>query len=103
MKACVLREGEFFLQVRWIRVLYEDFAAFTEDQEMLISAEKTFDYVEGFVMVNRTGILNNWRSSFDPQDPLRAAQFDYDGKTLFCLEMAKNFNPAAAHVAHQVS
>ncbi|CAA7400067.1 unnamed protein product [Spirodela intermedia] len=87
--------------VRWIRVLYEDFAAFTEDQEMLISAEKTFDYVEGFVMVNRTGILNNWRSSFYPQDPLRAAQFDYDGKTLFCLEMAKNFNPTAAQLAHQ--
>ncbi|CAA6663579.1 unnamed protein product [Spirodela intermedia] len=94
-------EDEFFVQVRWIRVLYEDFAAFTEDQEMLISAEKTFDYVEGFVMVNRTGILNNWRSSFYPQDPLRAAQFDYDGKTLFCLEMAKNFNPTAAQLAHQ--
>ncbi|XP_042456345.1 cytokinin dehydrogenase 4-like [Zingiber officinale] len=78
--------------VRWIRVLYSDFASFTEDQEMLISAKETFDYIEGFVIINRTGLLNNWRSSFDPQDPARASQFDSDGKILFCLEMTKNFN-----------
>ncbi|KAJ3676217.1 hypothetical protein LUZ60_003629 [Juncus effusus] len=34
--------------VKWLRVLYSDFATFTEDQEMLISMEKTFDYMEGF-------------------------------------------------------
>ncbi|KAK1318383.1 Cytokinin dehydrogenase 9 [Acorus calamus] len=58
--------------VKWIRVLYSDFSTFTEDQEMLISAEETFDYIEGFVIINRTGLLNNWRSSFDPEDPLQA-------------------------------
>uniref|UniRef100_A0A0E0L1U8 cytokinin dehydrogenase n=1 Tax=Oryza punctata TaxID=4537 RepID=A0A0E0L1U8_ORYPU len=89
--------------VRWIRVLYLDFASFTEDQEMLISAEKTFDYIEGFVIINRTGILNNWRSSFNPQDPMRASQFESDGKVLFCLEMTKNFNPDEADVMEQVS
>ncbi|CAN1316540.1 Cytokinin dehydrogenase 6 [Linum perenne] len=75
--------------VKWIRVLYSDFATFTSDQEHLISARNTFDYIEGFVIINRTGLLNNWRSSFNPQDPVHASQFNSDGKTLYCLELAK--------------
>ncbi|WOL14187.1 cytokinin dehydrogenase 4 [Canna indica] len=50
------------------------------------------DYIEGFVIINRTGLLNNRRSSFNPQDPVQASQFDSDGRILFCLEMTKNFN-----------
>ncbi|KAK8942519.1 Cytokinin dehydrogenase 9 [Platanthera zijinensis] len=79
--------------VKWIRVLYTNFTSFTEDQEMLISSEETFDYIEGFVIINRTGILNNWRSSFNPKDPVQASHFNSEGKTLFCLEMTKNFDP----------
>ncbi|KAF3442002.1 hypothetical protein FNV43_RR15918 [Rhamnella rubrinervis] len=79
--------------VKWIRVLYSDFALFTKDQEHLISSQDSFDYIEGFVMINRTGLLNNWRSSFNPKDPLQASRFRSDGRTLYCLEMAKNFNP----------
>ncbi|KAG8473831.1 hypothetical protein CXB51_035860 [Gossypium anomalum] len=78
--------------VKWIRVLYTDFATFTRDQEELTSGESTFDYVEGFVIINRTGLLNNWRSSFNPQDPVQASKFKSDGRTLFCLELAKYFN-----------
>ncbi|XP_038712361.1 cytokinin dehydrogenase 6-like [Tripterygium wilfordii] len=78
--------------VKWIRVLYLDFATFARDQEHLISAEKTFDYIEGFVVINRTGLLNNWRSTFSQQDPVQA-KFKSDGRTLFCLELAKYFNP----------
>lgn len=88
-------------QVRWIRVLYSDFTSFTEDQEMMISAEKTFDYIEGFVIINRTGILNNWRTSFKPQDPVQASQFQSDGRVLYCLEMTKNFNHDEAGVLGQ--
>lgn len=79
--------------MKWIRVLYSDFSTFARDQERLISAEKTFDYIEGLVIVNRTGLINNWRSSFNPQDPDRANQFVSEGRTLFCLELTKNFNP----------
>ncbi|PSS24430.1 Cytokinin dehydrogenase [Actinidia chinensis var. chinensis] len=79
--------------VKWIRVLYSDFSTFARDQEHLTSAENTFDYIEGFVIINRTGLLNNWRSFFNPQDPVQASQFESDGRTLFCLELAKNFNP----------
>ncbi|KAF3340890.1 cytokinin dehydrogenase 4-like protein [Carex littledalei] len=82
--------------VKWIRVLYSDFTTFTEDQEMLISMEKTFDYIEGFVIINRTGLVNNWRSSFKPQDPVLASQFNSEGRKLFCLEMTKNYNPEDA-------
>ncbi|KAA8519168.1 hypothetical protein F0562_013424 [Nyssa sinensis] len=79
--------------VKWIRVLYSDFSIFTGDQEHLISEENTFDYIEGFVIINRTGLLNNWRSSFNPQDPVQASQFKSDGRILFCLELAKYYNP----------
>ncbi|KAG8372019.1 hypothetical protein BUALT_Bualt12G0023200 [Buddleja alternifolia] len=79
--------------VKWIRALYSDFSLFTNDQEKLISSTNSFDYVEGFVIINRTGLLNNWRSSFNPKDPVQAKQFISEGKTLFCLEVAKYFNP----------
>ncbi|XP_023525504.1 cytokinin dehydrogenase 6-like [Cucurbita pepo subsp. pepo] len=78
--------------VKWIRVLYFDFTTFTREQELLISEENTFDYIEGFVIINRTGLLNNWRSSFDPQDPVQASQFKSEGKILYCLELAKYFH-----------
>ncbi|KAE8651195.1 hypothetical protein Csa_001352 [Cucumis sativus] len=78
--------------VKWIRTLYSDFAIFSKDQEHLISSKYSFDYIEGFVLINRTGILNNWRSSFDPKDPVQASQFVTDRTTLYCLEMAMYFN-----------
>ncbi|GFP90935.1 cytokinin dehydrogenase 1 [Phtheirospermum japonicum] len=79
--------------VKWIRALYADFSTFANDQERIISSKNSFDYVEGFVIVNRTGLLNNWRSSFKPKDPVRANQFVSEGKILFCLEVAKYYNP----------
>ncbi|KAM7530045.1 hypothetical protein LguiB_033455 [Lonicera macranthoides] len=79
--------------VKWIRVLYSDFTTFSNDQEQLILSKHSFDYIEGFVLINRTGLLNNWRTSFNPKHPDQASQFNSEGKTLFCLEMAKHFNP----------
>ncbi|KAD5802877.1 hypothetical protein E3N88_14237 [Mikania micrantha] len=79
--------------VKWIRVVYSDFSTFTRDQEHLIASENTFDYIEGLVLVNKTGLLNNWRSSFNPKDDDQASEFKSEGRTLFCLELAKNFNP----------
>ncbi|KAM3339596.1 cytokinin dehydrogenase 1-like [Capsicum galapagoense] len=80
-------------QVKWIRVLYSDFATFSNDQEDLISSQDTFDYIEGFVIINNPGLLNNWRSTFHPKDPLLASNFSSAGRVLFCLEVAKYFNP----------
>ncbi|XP_060183942.1 cytokinin dehydrogenase 1 isoform X1 [Lycium barbarum] len=80
-------------KVKWIRVLYSDFSTFSNDQEQLISSKDSFDYIEGFVIINRTGLLNNWRTTFNPKDPLLARKFSSEGKVLYCLEVAKYFNP----------
>ncbi|CBI33379.3 cytokinin dehydrogenase 1-like [Vitis riparia] len=88
--------------VKWIRVLYSEFSIFSKDQEHLISFKNSFDYIEGFVIINRTGLLNTWRSSFNPGEPLQASQFNSDGRTLYCLEMAKYFNPDETHIVNQV-
>ncbi|XP_057537920.1 cytokinin dehydrogenase 1-like isoform X2 [Amaranthus tricolor] len=87
--------------VKWIRVLYSDFNLFTMEQEKLISSDNSFDYIEGFVIINRTGLVNNWRSTFSPKDPLQASQFISEGKTLYCLEMAKYFNSEDANIINQ--
>lgn len=82
-------------RVRWIRVLYADFKAFTTDQEYLISRPRgdlTFDYVEGFVVVNNEGLLSNWRSSFfSPQNPVKVTSLNTKGRVLYCLEMTMNY------------
>ncbi|CAH8349169.1 unnamed protein product [Eruca vesicaria subsp. sativa] len=88
--------------VKWIRVLYSDFSAFSRDQESLITKKNGFDYVEGFVTVNRSDLLNNWRSSFSPNDSTGANQFKSEGKTLYCLEVVKYFNTEEADSMHQV-
>lgn len=83
-------------------MLYSDFPTFIGDQEHLISSEDSFDYVEGLVIINRAGLLNNWRSTFSPKDPVQANQFNSEGRTLFCLEVAKYFNPKEADTMDQV-
>lgn len=88
--------------MKWIRALYDEFSKFSNDQEHLIS-KNSFDYIEGLVIINRTGLLNNWRSSFNPKEPLQASQFISEGKILYCLEIAKYFNPNESDVMSQVS
>lgn len=82
-------------RVKWIRVLYSDFKAFTSDQEYLISrpiGDLTFDYVEGFVAVNKEGLLNHWRSSFfSPENPVKVKNLNTQGRLLYCLEMTMNY------------
>ncbi|XP_030457982.1 cytokinin dehydrogenase 1 [Syzygium oleosum] len=85
-------------RVKWIRMLYHDFSMFSGDQEHLISRKITFDYIEGFVNINKTGILHKWRSSFKPSDPLQASQFKSEGKVLYCLEVALYFNPHESNI-----
>ncbi|WOL08017.1 cytokinin dehydrogenase 5 [Canna indica] len=81
--------------VRWIRVLYSDFAAFARDQEHLISLHgaERFNYVEGFVIVDE-GLINNWRSSFfSPKNPVKISSLAPGGDgVLYCLEMTKNYD-----------
>ncbi|MQM05946.1 hypothetical protein Taro_038763 [Colocasia esculenta] len=93
-------------RVRWIRVLYSDFTAFTRDQEYLISLQgrppsERFDYIEGFVIVDE-GLVNNWRSSFfSPRNPVKISSLDARGSVLYCLEVARNYHDSAADSVDQ--
>ncbi|RWW85278.1 hypothetical protein BHE74_00006057 [Ensete ventricosum] len=96
------------LLVRWIRVLYSDFAAFTRDQELLVSLHgahrsESFDYVEGFVIVDE-GLVNNWRSSFffSPKNPVKRSSVHANAGLLYCLEMTKNYDDSAADSIDEV-
>ncbi|KAL1335503.1 hypothetical protein HN51_064373 [Arachis hypogaea] len=77
-------------KVKWIRLLYSDFSAFTRDQERLISI-KALDYLEGNLLMHQ-GPINNWRSSFFPlSDHLRIATLITKHKILYCLELSKYY------------
>ncbi|KAK4746267.1 hypothetical protein SAY87_012579 [Trapa incisa] len=84
--------------VRWIRLLYSDFSAFTADQEYLISlgdSDLKFDYVEGFVKVVDESLINNWRSSsFSTPNPSKFSSIIpmSNGDILYCLEVTKNYD-----------
>ncbi|XP_039052840.1 cytokinin dehydrogenase 5-like [Hibiscus syriacus] len=88
-------------RVRWIRVLYSNFSAFTRDQVYLISlhaepGSQKFDYVEGFVIVDE-GLINNWRSSFfSPSNPVKISSLKSNGGVLYCLEITKNYHESTA-------
>ncbi|GKV46959.1 hypothetical protein SLEP1_g53916 [Rubroshorea leprosula] len=90
-------------RVRWIRVLYSNFSAFTKDQEYLISlhdlpASQKFDYVEGFVIVDE-GLINNWRSSFfSPRNPVKVSSLGSNGGVLYCLEITKNYDESTTDI-----
>ncbi|KAK6938881.1 Cytokinin dehydrogenase 1, FAD/cytokinin binding domain [Dillenia turbinata] len=93
-------------RVKWIRVLYSNFSAFTRDQEYLISlhaqpATQKFDYVEGFVIVDE-GLINNWRSSFfSPRNPVKISSLGASGGVLYCLEVTKNYDESTADTVDQ--
>ncbi|KAI3464904.1 hypothetical protein Pfo_021567 [Paulownia fortunei] len=91
-------------RVKWIRVLYSNFSAFTQDQEYLISLHgqnQKFDYVEGFVIVDE-GLINNWRSSFfSPRNPVKISSLNADGGVLYCLEITKNYQESNADTVDQ--
>ncbi|XP_074578378.1 cytokinin dehydrogenase 7-like [Curcuma longa] len=85
-------------RVRWLRLIYTDFTAFTDDQERLISITDGtgFDYVEGSLLMDQT-LINNWRSSFfsgDDSEKIKklASQF---GGAIYCLEAAIYYNNEA--------
>ncbi|XAR64153.1 Cytokinin dehydrogenase [Bertholletia excelsa] len=86
-------------RVRWMRVLYSDFSAFTQDQEYLISLHgeaQKFDYVEGFVIADG-GLINNWRSSFfSPTNPVKISSLGATSGILYCLEVTKNYHELTA-------
>ncbi|GKV03683.1 hypothetical protein SLEP1_g15948 [Rubroshorea leprosula] len=80
---------------RWVRVVYADFEDFSRDVEFLVSlpAGESFDYVEGFVLVNSDDLVNGWPQV--PMDPTH--KFDptlippNTGSVLYCIEVVLNY------------
>lgn len=90
-------------RVKWIRVLYSDFDVFSHDQEYLISQPhgETFDYIEGFMVVNSDSLIENWRSSlFKPQKMTSTnnsgSQPRRGDQLVYYLEVTKNYNASEA-------
>ncbi|KDP33841.1 hypothetical protein JCGZ_07412 [Jatropha curcas] len=83
-------------RVKWVRMLYSDFSAFTKDQEHLISKNgrkqsNAVDYVEGSLLMDQ-GPPNNWRSSFFPSSDIpRIMSLFIQHRIIYCLEIAKYY------------
>ncbi|KAI4344522.1 hypothetical protein L6164_011739 [Bauhinia variegata] len=83
--------------VKWIRLLYNDFSAFTKDQERLISIngrkqKNALDYLEGMLLMHQ-GSINNWRSSFFPlSDHPKIISLMTKHSIIYCLEVAKYYD-----------
>lgn len=87
-----------------MRLIYKDFAAFTSDQERLISPEKKkgFNYVEGSVIM-ADSLTNNWRSSFYVEEDItRISRLAAQYGAVYCLEGAKYYDHATASSIDQV-
>ncbi|XP_074351289.1 cytokinin dehydrogenase 3-like [Apium graveolens] len=83
-------------RVKWVRMLYHDFSAFTRDQEHLISIIGV-DYVEGHLLMNQSS-ANNWRSSFfSPNDVSNISSLLSQHKIIYCLEVVKYYDDLTVH------
>ncbi|KAG7030486.1 Cytokinin dehydrogenase 3, partial [Cucurbita argyrosperma subsp. argyrosperma] len=84
-------------RVKWVRMLYSNFSAFTKDQERLISLNgrkqaSALDYLEGLVLLHHSS-PDSWRSSFfPPSDHPRIISFVNQYSVVYCLEVAKYYD-----------
>ncbi|XAR53443.1 Cytokinin dehydrogenase [Bertholletia excelsa] len=79
-------------RVKWVRMLYCDFSAFTRDQEHLISKDNGLDYLEGSLIMQNSP-PNNWRSSFFSQsDQLKINSLLAKHRLIYCLEVVKYYD-----------
>lgn len=82
-------------RVRWMRALYTDFATFKTDQELLISANKPFDYVEGFVVKNDANTVNGWGAVPFERTDINEAMIPAEAESImYCLEVTKAYSGA---------
>ncbi|KAK7265377.1 hypothetical protein RJT34_32996 [Clitoria ternatea] len=89
-------------RVKWLRLLYNDFSAFSGDQEHLISFNETnsADYVEGLLLLNQPPL----DLSFYPEsDQPRIASLVTQNAIVYVLELVKYYdNTSQDHVDEDV-
>ncbi|KAG2712890.1 hypothetical protein I3760_04G147300 [Carya illinoinensis] len=84
--------------VKWVRMLYNDFSAFTRDQEHLISfngrkQKNAVNYLEGSLLMSQGPHPNNWRSSFfSLSDHSKIISLLTKYGILYCLEVVKFYD-----------
>lgn len=90
------------VQVRWVRLIYPDFKAFSHDQERLISVVEGFNYVEGSIIMANS-LTNNWRSSFYLEEDIKRIKgLSDEHGAVYCLEVAKYYDHATANSMDEV-
>ncbi|KAF1864521.1 hypothetical protein Lal_00021946 [Lupinus albus] len=83
-----------FMQVKWLRLLYNDFSAFSGDQEHLISFNErndtnAADYVEGFLLMNKPPL----DLSFYPEhDQPRITSLVTQYNIIYIIELVKYYD-----------
>ncbi|XP_022756437.1 cytokinin dehydrogenase 3-like [Durio zibethinus] len=90
--------------VKWVRMLYNDFSAFSRDQELLISIngrkdKNALDYLEGSLLMDQ-GSPDNWRSSFFPHaDHPKIISLITKHRIIYCLEVVKHYDDQTENTA----
>ncbi|CBI20721.3 unnamed protein product, partial [Vitis vinifera] len=81
--------------VRWMRLVYAEFDAFSRDAEFLVTRPEgdSFDYVEGFVFVNSSDPVNGWPSvPLTPEQRFNSGRVPRTaGSVLYCIEVALHY------------
>ncbi|XP_034684239.1 cytokinin dehydrogenase 7 [Vitis riparia] len=81
--------------VRWMRLVYAEFDAFSRDAEILVTRPEgdSFDYVEGFVFVNSSDPVNGWPSvPLTPEQRFNSGRVPRTaGSVLYCIEVALHY------------
>ncbi|KAJ0772323.1 putative cytokinin dehydrogenase [Helianthus annuus] len=79
-------------RVKWVRMIYDDFATFTKDQEHLISLNHGPSYVEGSLIMKKSP-ANNWRSSFfSVHDEAKVNLLASECGIVYSLEVVKYYD-----------
>ncbi|CAH2077564.1 unnamed protein product [Thlaspi arvense] len=88
-------------RVKWLRILYSDFLAFTRDQERLVSMANHFgvDFLEGQLMMSN-GIVDT--SFFPLSDQIRVADLVNDHRIIYVLEVAKYYDSTTLPIITQL-
>lgn len=89
-------------------MLYNDFTAFTRDQELLISINgrhesNALDYLEGSLLMDH-GSPDNWRSSFfPPKHHPKITSLITNHRIIYCLEVVKHYDDQTQNTVDKVN
>ncbi|CAN8230057.1 unnamed protein product [Cochlearia groenlandica] len=89
-------------RVKWLRILYSDFSAFTRDQERIISMTNNdlkVDFLEGQLMMSN-GFVDT--SFFPLSDQIRVSSFVNDHRIIYVLEVAKYYDSITLSIIDKV-